>query len=62
MEMRQLKYALTLAETLHFGRAAESQFITQSALSQQISRLERELGALLLERSDAVADRHDRRR
>ena len=51
MNLRQLEYALALAEQLHFGRAAEISFVSQSTLSTMVSRLEEELGILLFDRS-----------
>jgi DNA-binding transcriptional LysR family regulator len=51
LETRELDYFLTLAEELHFGRAATRLMIAQPALSKAIRKLEQRLGVQLLERS-----------
>ncbi len=47
---RQLRYLVAVAETLHFGRAAEQCSVTQSTLSAGIRELETLLGVTLIER------------
>jgi DNA-binding transcriptional LysR family regulator len=47
---RDLRYFVTVAEELHFTRAAERLYLSQPTLSKQIRMLERQLGAELLER------------
>lgn len=49
--MRQLRYLIAVSEEGHFGRAAESCFVTQSTLSAGIQDLEDLLGVLLIERT-----------
>jgi DNA-binding transcriptional LysR family regulator len=55
MEMRQLEYFVAVAEEQNFTRAAERVHISQSGVSAQIRRLERELGAELFHRSARTA-------
>jgi DNA-binding transcriptional LysR family regulator len=50
MELRQLEYLAAVVSHGSFGRAAQAIYVTQSALSQQIARLEDELGLTLLYR------------
>lgn len=51
MELRQLRYFVAAARHRHVTRAAEALHVTQPALSQQIRRLETELGVALLHRT-----------
>ncbi|MEY4377351.1 MAG: hypothetical protein RJB26_1901 [Pseudomonadota bacterium] len=50
MNLRDLKYLVALADTRHFGKAAERCFISQPTLSAQIKKLEDYLGVALVER------------
>lgn len=51
VSLRQLRYFDALAQSLHFGRAAELCAVTQPALSMQIQELEKEIGVVLIERT-----------
>jgi DNA-binding transcriptional LysR family regulator len=51
MDLKQLEYIIKIAEENNITRAAEKLFITQSALNQQLLKLEKELGTQLFYRS-----------
>jgi LysR family hydrogen peroxide-inducible transcriptional activator len=50
MNLRDLKYLVALADTRHFGKAAQRCFVSQPTLSAQIKKLESFLGVQLIER------------
>ena len=50
LDLTKLRAFVTVAEYLHFGRAADALHLTQPGLSRQIQTLERQLGARLLDR------------
>lgn len=51
MNSRQLEYFLAVAHELNFTKAAESMYVSQTAVTQQIKALEEQLGVSLFERT-----------
>ncbi|HQS58630.1 MAG: DNA-binding transcriptional regulator OxyR [Gallionellales bacterium 35-53-114] len=51
MTLQELRYIVALADTGHFGKAAETCYISQSTLSTQVKKLEDFLGVMLFDRS-----------
>lgn len=54
MELRDIEIFLTVADELHFGRAAQKLHVTQARVSQSIKKQERRIGAPLFERTSRV--------
>ncbi|CAH1194290.1 Hydrogen peroxide-inducible genes activator [Paenibacillus auburnensis] len=56
MELRQLQYALQIAAERNFSRAADKLHVAQPSLSQQLSKLEKELGVMLFQRNTSSVE------
>jgi LysR family hydrogen peroxide-inducible transcriptional activator len=56
MNIQDLRYVVTVAKLRHFGRAAKACHISQPTLSNQIRKLEEELGVVIFERSNKRVD------
>ena len=56
MNLRDLRYLVTVAETRHFGKAAQQCFVSQPTLSGQIKKLELDLGVVIFERTRRSVD------
>lgn len=54
MNMQHIEYILTLAKERNFSKAAEQLFLTQSALSQYVRKLEQQLGITLFHRGSSA--------
>jgi LysR family hydrogen peroxide-inducible transcriptional activator len=52
MNIRDLQYIIAVADTRHFGRAAQRCFVSQPTLSGQIKKLEQQLGVTIFERTN----------
>src|SRR4029078_13689108 len=51
LKLKDLRYLVAVADTRHFGRAAERSFVSQPTLSAQLKKLEEYLGVQLIDRS-----------
>ncbi len=51
IKLKDLRYLIAVADTRHFGRAAERTFVSQPTLSAQLKKLEEYLGVQLIERA-----------
>jgi LysR family transcriptional regulator, hydrogen peroxide-inducible genes activator len=51
LKLKDLRYLVAVADTKHFGRAAERSFVSQPTLSAQLKKLEEYLGVQLIERA-----------